>query len=89
MGTLVVEPSLEVLTVRAAIAFAKLLTYQFEEIALERYGPGPPECPCQKRAESAQRITELCTKLVEELKRCERYEKICQNIEDDGHDHEL
>jgi hypothetical protein len=84
MGTITIEPSFEALTVRAAISFAKLLEHHFDDIALERYGPGPPECPCQKRADSAQRITELCRKLVGELQRCERYETICQNIENDA-----
>lgn len=81
MGQVVLEPSLEILTVRSAVAFLKLLLRQFEDIALERYASGARECPCQKGGETAQRITQLCGKLSEELRRYERYERICEGID--------
>lgn len=86
MATIVVAPSLETLTTRAGIAYAELLAHHFDDIALERYGPGPPECPCQRRAQSAHRIAELCRKLTAELRSCDRFERICQDIEHDGRD---
>jgi len=81
MGQVVIEPSLEILTARSALAFLQLLVRQFEDIALERYEPGARECPCQKGAEAAQNITELGGQLTEELRRYERYERICERID--------
>lgn len=86
MATITIAPSRETLTTRAAIAFLELLEDHFDDIALDRYGPGPPECPCQRRAESARHIAQLCRKLTEELRTCERYERICQDIEYDEQD---
>jgi hypothetical protein len=83
MDAFVAEPNREIFALRAGIAFAELLVREFEEIALERHLPGDPECPCQKGARSAQRITEICARLIEELRRYERYKQICQSIEVD------
>ena len=79
----VTDPNREIFALHAGIALAELLVREFEEIAVERHLPGAPECPCQKGARSAQRITELCGRLIEELRRYERYEEICQSIEVD------
>lgn len=89
MGRIAIAPAPEVLAARAARALAELLISDFEGIALERYIPDGPDCPCQRGAQTAQRITQLCQKLVEELNRYERYENICQKIENDGENHGL
>jgi hypothetical protein len=81
-----IEPTPEILAARVARALAELLIFDFEGIALERYVSDAPDCPCQRGAETAQRIAELCKKLVLELDRYERYENICQNIEADAED---
>ena len=84
MGSIVVAPPPEVLAARAGRALAELLICDFEGIALERYvHDGPPECPCQRGVQAAQRIARTCRNLVEELERYERCERICQTIEGD------
>ncbi len=79
------DPPRECLLGRVVIAVADLLAHDFEVILVERadHAAGEQACPLGQSAEAAHRITTLCRQLREQLKRYERFDRMCRDAEAD------
>lgn len=75
----------EILFGRLGVAVANILARTFDEIFLERMDHAASDhcCPYQRSAEVANRIVVLCRRLTEEIRRYERYDKLCREAEED------
>jgi len=75
----------QILWSRLGIAGANLLERTFDEILLDRMDHAASDhcCPYQRTIEVANRIVLLCRRLIEEIQRFERYDRMCGEAEED------